>query len=94
MTKITSGESVAAFALSALVWADDGEEKVPLDKLPKAVLEAVKTIGERSGFDVVCCPDGESGVEVSRARRPDLVMVDLRMPGLSNRSRRHQDHHP
>ena len=46
------------------------------------VLEAVKTIGERSGFDVVCCPDGESGVEASRASRPDLVMVDLRMPGV------------
>ena len=46
------------------------------------VLEAVKTIGERSGFDVVCCADGESGVEVSRTQRPDMVMVDLRMPGV------------
>ena len=46
------------------------------------VLEAVKTIGERSGFDVVCCADGESGVEASRTGRPDLVMVDLRMPGV------------
>ena len=46
------------------------------------VLEAVKTIGERSGFDVVCCADGEAGVEASRTQRPDLVMVDLRMPGV------------
>jgi DNA-binding NtrC family response regulator len=46
------------------------------------VLEAVKTIGERSGFEVICRSDGESGVEASRTFRPDLVMVDLRMPGV------------
>ena len=35
--------AVAAVAMTAVVLADDGEEKVPLDKLPKAVLTAVKT---------------------------------------------------
>jgi DNA-binding NtrC family response regulator len=46
------------------------------------VLEAVKTIGERSGFEVVCRSDGDTGVDASRTYRPDLVMVDLRMPGV------------
>ena len=34
--------TVALFVLVATVRADDGEEKVPLDKVPKAVLETVK----------------------------------------------------
>ena len=46
------------------------------------VLDAVKTIGERSGFDVACAADGDAGVEAARAGGADLVMVDVRMPGV------------
>ena len=34
--------TLAVFVLAAPVRAEDGEEKVPLDKVPKAVLEAAK----------------------------------------------------
>jgi DNA-binding NtrC family response regulator len=46
------------------------------------VLETVRVLGESAGFDVVACATGSEGIEASRRVRPDLVMVDLRMPDL------------
>jgi DNA-binding NtrC family response regulator len=46
------------------------------------VLETVRSIALRAGFDVVTCATGHEGIEASRRVRPDLVMVDLRMPDL------------
>jgi len=40
-----------------------------------------KTLG-RSGYDVAAAASGEEGLESFRARRPDLVITDLKMPGL------------
>ncbi len=40
---------------------------------------------EREGFDVSAAPDGERGLEAMRARRPDLVLLDLLMPRLGGR---------
>lgn len=37
---------------------------------------------ERSGFEVVVAADGEQGVEVARAERPDLILMDLSLPVL------------
>ncbi len=34
----------------------------------------------RKGFDVLTASDGQEGVEVARAERPDLVLMDLHMP--------------
>ena len=37
-----------------------------------------------SGFELVGeAEDGESGLEVAREQQPDLVVMDLRMPGIS-----------
>jgi DNA-binding NtrC family response regulator len=46
------------------------------------VLETVRAIGVRAGFHVTTCATGHEGIEASRQTRPDLVMVDLRMPDL------------
>src|SRR4029450_13844083 len=35
---------------------------------------------ERAGFDVVVCSHGRDAIGLIQSRRPDLVMVDLRMP--------------
>ena len=37
---------------------------------------------ERSGFAVVVASDGEQGVAVARAERPDLILMDLSLPVL------------
>jgi two-component system, cell cycle response regulator DivK len=37
---------------------------------------------ERAGFAVIVASDGEQGVAVARAERPDLILMDLSLPVL------------
>ena len=37
---------------------------------------------ERAGFEVVVASDGEQGVAAARAKRPDLILMDLSLPVL------------
>lgn len=34
------------------------------------------------GFEVACVDDGESAIEHVRRSRPDLVLMDMRLPGI------------
>jgi DNA-binding NtrC family response regulator len=43
----------------------------------------VRAIFAAEGFDVVAAEDGPSGLEAVAAEAPDIVLVDLRMPGMS-----------
>lgn len=36
----------------------------------------------RAGFTVLVATDGEQGVSMAAAERPDLILMDLRLPGL------------
>jgi DNA-binding NtrC family response regulator len=48
-----------------------------------AVLSLIRRVGESQGFEVVTCTDGRQALQLAAARRPDLVMVDLRMPDVN-----------
>ena len=37
----------------------------------------------RAGFQVVCAPDGNAALETIARRRPDAVVTDLKMPGMT-----------
>jgi CheY-like chemotaxis protein len=37
---------------------------------------------ERAGFEVVVASDGEQGVAMAQAERPDLILMDLSLPVL------------
>lgn len=37
---------------------------------------------EREGYRVATAENGEQGVDVARAERPDLILLDLMLPGL------------
>ena len=37
---------------------------------------------KRSGFEVIVASDGEQGVAMARAERPDLILMDLSLPVL------------
>jgi DNA-binding response OmpR family regulator len=37
---------------------------------------------EREGFDVVIAPDGETGIGLARSRRPEVILLDVNMPGI------------
>ena len=36
----------------------------------------------KKGFEVLLAADGRAGVEMARAERPDLVLMDMRLPDL------------
>jgi len=38
---------------------------------------------EREGYEVECVDDGEQAVRAARRHRPDLVLLDLMLPGMS-----------
>ena len=46
------------------------------------VLALVRRVGEREGFEVLTCSDGRNAAQMAATRRPDLVLVDLRMPDV------------
>jgi len=46
-------------------------------------LELAHDVLELANFDVELAASGMEGVEKARERQPDLVLMDLRMPGMS-----------
>jgi len=47
------------------------------------ILEVLKYNLEREGLRVMSCLDGTEGLEIIQLQRPDLVLLDLMLPGLS-----------
>ncbi|WP_444929313.1 twitching motility response regulator PilH [Microbulbifer sp. SSSA002] len=43
----------------------------------------LSSILEKNGHIAISAPNGESGVEMARAERPDLILMDIVMPGLN-----------
>ncbi|MER5489773.1 two-component system response regulator CseB [Streptomyces sp. NPDC002454] len=46
------------------------------------IREATQLALERNGFVVTAMPDGLSGLDSFRARRPDIALLDVMVPGL------------
>ena len=51
------------------------DDEAPIRLLCRVNLEA-------EGIDVIEAPDGPSGVEKARDERPDVILLDVMMPGL------------
>ena len=51
------------------------DDEAPIRLLCRVNLEA-------EGMEVVEAPDGPSGLDVARAETPDIVLLDVMMPGL------------
>jgi DNA-binding response OmpR family regulator len=50
--------------------------------------DLVELIGmnlQRNGYEVVSAHDGATGLELARKHRPDMLILDVMMPGLSGR---------
>jgi two-component system response regulator RegX3 len=45
-------------------------------------LEVARAYLERAGYRTLACVDGEQALSVARQERPDLVVLDLMLPGL------------
>ena len=49
----------------------------------RLLLGLVKDAIEAHGFEALTAPDGPSGLELAKAQRPDLILVDVMMPKMS-----------
>jgi DNA-binding response OmpR family regulator len=48
----------------------------------ETMVTALRALLAREGFEVATARDGVEGVDVARSARPDLVLLDLALPGL------------
>ena len=44
------------------------------------ILDLYSVVLEREGVDVITAPNGRVGVEMAKERKPDLILLDLKMP--------------
>jgi CheY-like chemotaxis protein len=44
--------------------------------------DIIKQILEFAGYEVALASSGEEGIEKAREEQPDLILMDLRMPGM------------
>src|SRR5438105_14755017 len=49
----------------------------------KDLLELVRYNLEKEHLDVITATDGQSGLEIGLKHKPDLVLLDLMMPGMN-----------
>lgn len=47
------------------------------------ILLSLEFLMEQAGFDVFTADDGETALEVIDRERPDLVLLDISLPGIS-----------
>jgi CheY-like chemotaxis protein len=59
-----------------------GKKILVIDDEPDFV-EFLKTFLEDNNFSVVTASDGEKGIEKAKAEKPDLITLDITMPGKS-----------
>lgn len=46
------------------------------------ILELIRYNLTKEGYRVVCAPSGESAIQMARSESPDLIVLDLMLPGI------------
>lgn len=54
------------------------DDEISLQELARAILE-------REGFEVIIAADGKDCLEKLKTAKPDLIILDMMMPGMSGR---------
>src|SRR3989454_12539038 len=57
------------------------KEILVVDDEPR-IAEICRDYLQRAGFKVITASSGEDALSLARARRPDLIVLDLRLPGM------------
>ena len=57
------------------------EKKVLICDDEPYILESVSFIVREEGYQVITANDGEQGLQLLRSEKPDLVLLDVMMPG-------------
>jgi len=59
--------------VTRLLYVEDNDDNIYMLKMRLELLD---------GFEVLVASDGEQGCAVARAEQPDLILMDLEMPGV------------
>ncbi len=51
----------------------------------ESLLELARAILEKEGFEVITASDGSECLQKLKAVKPDLILLDMMMPGMSGR---------
>lgn len=62
--------------MKTVLYADDNLE----------IIELVKVLIERAGYQLLTARDGKEAVQLSLDENPDLVLMDINMPGMDGLS--------
>ncbi len=46
------------------------------------ILEFVQYNLKKGGYEVLCASNGEDAIELAKANKPDLILLDMMMPGM------------
>jgi CheY-like chemotaxis protein len=57
--------------------------KIAVVEDEKSLAEAYRTILEKHGYEVVIAYDGEEALDVVAKHKPDLVLLDMKMPKMN-----------
>lgn len=58
-------------------------QKIALIEDDKALVVMYQDALKRAGFEVATAYDGETGVEIIKTEKPDLILLDIMMPKLN-----------
>ena len=61
--------------MKKILLVDDEEE----------ILELLKPILERNGYEITTAVDGQKAIDAARDLMPDLIMMDVMMPNMTGR---------
>jgi DNA-binding response OmpR family regulator len=70
--------------MSERVGASDTDQKkiLVVEDSPTQALH-MQTLLEQEGLQVLLAPDGQAGLEMARRFCPDLIVLDVQMPGMN-----------
>ncbi|MCL1894974.1 MAG: response regulator transcription factor [Clostridiales bacterium] len=61
---------------------DDGTQKILVVEDDANIRELVAWNLSEEGYECVCAADGKEGIDAARLELPDLILLDLMLPGL------------
>ena len=65
-------------------WVDmSRKKKILVVDDERDLVELISMNLVRNGYDVITCHDGKLGLEMARKHLPDMILLDLMMPGMS-----------
>lgn len=59
------------------------ETKVLIIEDDKFLSELISTKLSKEGYNIILATDGETGLEKAKSEQPDIILLDIMLPGIS-----------